>query len=32
MNFLTYLLKHGETPLRQLLALDAGFVGEVEIS
>lgn len=31
MNFLTYLLKHGETPLRQLLALDAGFVGEVEI-
>ena len=31
MNFLTFLLKHGETPLRQLLALDAGFVGEVEI-
>ncbi|WP_339096140.1 bacillithiol biosynthesis cysteine-adding enzyme BshC [Deinococcus sp. VB142] len=31
MNFLTYLLKHGETPLRQLLALEAGFVGEVEI-
>lgn len=31
MNFLTYLLKHGETPLRQLLVLDAGFVGEVEI-
>lgn len=31
MNFLTYLLKHGETPLRQLLALPAGFTGEVEI-
>lgn len=31
MNFLTFLLKHGQTPLRQLLALPAGFVGEVEI-
>ena len=31
MNFLTYLLKHGETPLRLLLEPEAGFVGEVEI-
>lgn len=31
MNFLTYLLKHGQKPLEMLLALPAGFVGEVEI-
>ncbi|SEI65464.1 bacillithiol biosynthesis cysteine-adding enzyme BshC [Deinococcus reticulitermitis] len=31
LNFLTFLLKHGDTPLRQLLALPPGFVGEVEI-
>ncbi|MFC6591347.1 bacillithiol biosynthesis cysteine-adding enzyme BshC [Deinococcus lacus] len=31
ISFMNYLLKHGETPLRQLLELPAGFVGEVEI-
>ncbi|RJF71567.1 bacillithiol biosynthesis cysteine-adding enzyme BshC [Deinococcus cavernae] len=31
MNFLTYLLKHGEKPLQMLLDLPAGFVGELEI-
>lgn len=31
MNFLTYLLKHGQTPLRMLLALEPGWSGEVEI-
>ncbi|WP_240741644.1 bacillithiol biosynthesis cysteine-adding enzyme BshC [Deinococcus sp. KSM4-11] len=31
MNFLTYLLKHGDTPLDMLLALPAGFRGELRI-
>jgi bacillithiol biosynthesis cysteine-adding enzyme BshC len=31
MNFLTYLLKHGETPLKLLLERRAGWRGEVEI-
>lgn len=31
MNFLTYLLKHGETPLALLLALKPGWQGEIEI-
>jgi hypothetical protein len=31
MNFLTYLLKHGETPLKLLLERPAGWRGEVEI-
>lgn len=31
MNFFTYLLKHGDEPLRQLLTLPAGFTGELEL-
>lgn len=31
MNFLTYLLKHGQKPLDMLLDLPAGFVGELDI-
>ncbi|MFT2719436.1 bacillithiol biosynthesis cysteine-adding enzyme BshC [Deinococcus sp. A31D244] len=31
MNFLTFLLKHGDTPLRQLLDLPAGWQGELDI-
>ncbi|MDL2345747.1 bacillithiol biosynthesis BshC, partial [Deinococcus sp. MIMF12] len=31
MNFLTYLLKHGEAPLRQLLALEPGTRAELPI-
>lgn len=31
MNFLTYLLKHGKTPLELLLALTPGWQGEIEI-
>ncbi len=31
MNFLTYLLKHGDTPLKQLLNLPAGWQGELDI-
>lgn len=31
MNFLTYLLKHGQKPLELLLGLPAGYAGEVEI-
>lgn len=31
MNFLTYLLKHGDVPLDMLLALPAGWQGEVRI-
>ncbi len=31
MNFFTYLLKHGEIPLKQLLALSADWQGEIEI-
>ncbi len=31
MNFLTYLLKHGEKPLELLLALEPGWRGEIEI-
>ncbi len=31
MNFLTYLLKHGETPLALLLALEPDFQGTVTI-
>ncbi|WP_309570235.1 bacillithiol biosynthesis cysteine-adding enzyme BshC [Deinococcus sp.] len=31
MNFLTYLLKHGETPLHMMLRLPAGFRGELMI-
>lgn len=31
MNFLTYLLKHGEKPLDLLLALEPGWQGEIEI-
>lgn len=31
MNFLTYLLKHGDTPLKMLLELPAGFMGDLEI-
>lgn len=31
MNFLTFLLKHGRTPLDMLLAQEPGFVGELEI-
>ncbi|AFD25345.1 bacillithiol biosynthesis cysteine-adding enzyme BshC [Deinococcus gobiensis] len=31
MNFLTYLLKHGDTPLRLLLALEPDWSGSVEI-
>ncbi|UBV43552.1 bacillithiol biosynthesis cysteine-adding enzyme BshC [Deinococcus taeanensis] len=31
LNLLTFLLKHGEAPLRQLLALPPGWQGEIEI-
>ncbi|CAM3258260.1 Putative cysteine ligase BshC [Deinococcus saxicola] len=31
LNFLTYLLKHGEKPLELLLALEPGWRGEIEI-
>ena len=31
MNFLTFLLKHGDTPLRLLLAQEPGWRGEIEI-
>ncbi len=31
MNFLTFLLKHGETPLQMLLELSPGWNGELEI-
>lgn len=31
MNFLTFMLKHGELPLKMLLELEPGFCGEVEI-
>lgn len=31
MNFLTFLLKHGQKPLEMLLALPAGWVGDLEI-
>lgn len=31
MNFLTYLLKHGQTPLDMLLALEPGWRGDVVI-
>lgn len=31
MNFLTYLLKHGDKPLDLLLALEPGWRGEIEI-
>lgn len=31
MNFLTYLLKHGDTPLKMLLACPAGWHGDLKI-
>ncbi|GGK86242.1 bacillithiol biosynthesis cysteine-adding enzyme BshC [Deinococcus radiotolerans] len=31
MNFLTFLLKHGDEPLRQLLSLPAGWQGGLDI-
>lgn len=31
LNFLTFLLKHGDTPLKMLLDLPAGWRGEIEI-
>ncbi len=32
MNFLTFLLKHGEEPLRKLLSLPPGAQAEVPLS
>ena len=31
INFLTYLLKHGQTPLDMLLGLEPGWRGDVVI-